>query len=1112
MLGTVGYMAPEQAMGSREADARADVFALGCVLFECLTGKPTFGGDHAVAVLAKVLMEEAPRVSEHRPGIHPGLDELVARMLAKKAEHRPADAGAVLQALDAFDNPGRPASLSPDAAGPHSLGYAEQRLVSVSLSEPAEEGAVAATATPEQATGEAEAAGAAAARFGADLHVLSGGVLAFVLTGKGTASDLAARAAGLALAVARALPSLRLAVATGRAETTGRLPVGLAIDRAAALLRAPAAPSTGPLLDTVTTELVGARCIVREEGAFRVLVSEADDVARPRLLMGKPTPTVGREKELALLEATLAECIDDSVARMVIVTAPPGTGKSRLGSEFLSRVRRADRARVLVARGEATGGASLVRDLVWRAAGLREDDGPAERMEAWRRYAGALLRGPDGALTAGFLGEAIGLPAAGRPTPELVAARNDPRIMASRVRQATAAWFDAESARGQLVFVLEDLHWADAGGVAHLGESLARLAERPMFILALARPEMREAFPKLWERPGTQEIKLEGLTRRASERLAQAALGDTAGSTAIARLVDRAGGNAFYLEELVRAAAEGRDDFPETVTAMAASRLERLEPDARRVLRAASIFGEQFPTAGIVSVLGGDTTVPVFLESLAAREVIDRAAEGRFARETEWAFRHALLRDAAYGMLTEADRVSGHAMVGAWLSGREESEPVVVGEHFEKGGMTEKAAEWFMRAVMDAVYGVSLTDPRKLERAFTAEVTGTDRGRLRAAQAYFGVATLDLPIIIQAAEEAMNLLPVGDPLWFLAAGALMLASVSAGNPSLGAGVIQSILAFDATPPALGPVGWCLMNVTAGLLSFDQGNLAALVHGRMHAAASAERDETDPAFLGFEAITRSIVSSRLADDAAGALRAMGPARQHFERSGNTSGIAHALFFTGVAHSDAGDLEAARPFIDASCNASEAAGSAYGLSLARSCSRLVSSVQGIAGTEDVLVDAAVGEDLLTSGLAAICQADHHLRQQNPQQAALCLPPVNDIEVASLPWDRGPMYALHARVLLALGDTAEAVSLAERAAVGSEKSAMTPYWRSLVLLTHAECLHSAGRIAEAHAAIRRALDRLIRNAAGFEDEVARKRYLTNLPHNRRTMELARDWLRDS
>jgi serine/threonine protein kinase len=94
-LGTVGYMAPEQARGAREADAQADVFALGCVLFECLTGRPAFTGAHALAVLAKVLLEDPPRASEAQPELPDVLDGLLARMLAKDPSARPPGAAAV---------------------------------------------------------------------------------------------------------------------------------------------------------------------------------------------------------------------------------------------------------------------------------------------------------------------------------------------------------------------------------------------------------------------------------------------------------------------------------------------------------------------------------------------------------------------------------------------------------------------------------------------------------------------------------------------------------------------------------------------------------------------------------------------------------------------------------------------------------------------------------------------------------------------------------------------------------------------------------------------------------------------------------------------------------
>jgi serine/threonine protein kinase len=102
-LGTAGYMSPEQAMEAADVDARADFFALGCVLYECLTGRPAFGGRPA-AVLVKVLRETPQAPSEVRPGLGPEVDALVMRLLAKDRETRPKDAAEVLRGLHALDS------------------------------------------------------------------------------------------------------------------------------------------------------------------------------------------------------------------------------------------------------------------------------------------------------------------------------------------------------------------------------------------------------------------------------------------------------------------------------------------------------------------------------------------------------------------------------------------------------------------------------------------------------------------------------------------------------------------------------------------------------------------------------------------------------------------------------------------------------------------------------------------------------------------------------------------------------------------------------------------------------------------------------------------------
>jgi tetratricopeptide (TPR) repeat protein len=109
LLGTPGYMAPEQTLGAKDLDETADVFALGCVLYECLTGTAAFDGEHVMVVLAKILLGETPRVRSHRPEVPEALDALIARMMSKEPSRRPRDGALVALEIAAIDG----------ARGPH---------------------------------------------------------------------------------------------------------------------------------------------------------------------------------------------------------------------------------------------------------------------------------------------------------------------------------------------------------------------------------------------------------------------------------------------------------------------------------------------------------------------------------------------------------------------------------------------------------------------------------------------------------------------------------------------------------------------------------------------------------------------------------------------------------------------------------------------------------------------------------------------------------------------------------------------------------------------------------------------------------------------------------
>lgn len=144
-----------------------------------------------------------------------------------------------------------------------------------------------------------------------------------------------------------------------------------------------------------------------------------------------------------------------------------------------------------------------------------------------------------------------------------------------------------------VVLVLEDLQWGDRPSVVLVESALAKLEGLPLTVLGLARPEVRDAFPDLFRIEGLFELSLPRLPRRRCEELVLAIIDDAAPDT-VARLVERADGNPFFLEELIRAEAEGRSSAPATVLATVQARLEASQETARRVQRAASVLGSCF--------------------------------------------------------------------------------------------------------------------------------------------------------------------------------------------------------------------------------------------------------------------------------------------------------------------------------------------------------------------------------------------------------------------------------------------------------------------------------------------------------------------------------------
>jgi serine/threonine-protein kinase len=105
IVGTPAFMAPEQCRGNAEIDARADLYAVGCILFQMLTGRPPFDAEGGQETMAMQIYQPAPHLRDHAPAMSPELDALVAKMLAKSPDDRTPSAGWALAALERLDLP-----------------------------------------------------------------------------------------------------------------------------------------------------------------------------------------------------------------------------------------------------------------------------------------------------------------------------------------------------------------------------------------------------------------------------------------------------------------------------------------------------------------------------------------------------------------------------------------------------------------------------------------------------------------------------------------------------------------------------------------------------------------------------------------------------------------------------------------------------------------------------------------------------------------------------------------------------------------------------------------------------------------------------------------------
>ena len=347
---------------------------------------------------------------------------------------------------------------------------------------------------------------------------------------------------------------------------------------------------------------------------------------------------VGRADELARLRAAVAGARAAGSCRVITVAGEPGVGKTRLARELARD--EDEHATVLLARCVSHGeGAALL---------------PVVEMLRRSEWDPALGGEPDG---------------------QLVLTRLRALVEGGQAPLGESYWavrrlLETLARARPVLLVLDDVHWAGPA-LLDLIDYLAERVAAPLVVLCLARPELER-------RPG-EALDLRPLRDDETRAI-------VAGTAALdvetqGRIVELAEGNALYAEQLATFAAEGGEGLPPTLEAVLSGRLGRLDRPERTVLQRAAVVGRDFSLSAATALAGEDVSRHLLALSRAGFVHPGATAD---PGDDGYTFHHVLLRDAAYGSVTKADRATLHERVAAWLDRDAPGDDALVGYHLER--------------------------------------------------------------------------------------------------------------------------------------------------------------------------------------------------------------------------------------------------------------------------------------------------------------------------------------------------------------------------------------------------------------------------------------------
>jgi len=624
--------------------------------------------------------------------------------------------------------------------------------------------------------------------------------------------------------------------------------------------------------------------------------------------LGLAAPLVGRARELRRME-TVFDDMQAGRAQVLSLIGEPGAGKSRLQREFFARLEVAGRLEGTTIRraacsalGEQTYGAvaALLRDAYGVAHGDSVEDARS-KLAAGLETLG--VGADDRAAMVAALAQVLGLERDDARLRHL-----EPEQLKRQIFLATRALVERRLAAGPLVVVVEDLHWADTASIELLGAVADRLADRPLLVLLMYRPTLEPDALGTSRAPHTA-IEVTPLSRSGSEDLLAAWFGD---STHLfperlrALILERAGGNPLYLEEVVRALLAARvlvrdgvawrctagaatAQVPATLHGLLLARLDQLDVAERRVIQEAAVIGPRFDLSLLKAVSAEPGAVDAVLDALAGAELVTPGPDRRF--------RHGLLQEIVYQNILVARRAELHTRVGTALEAQGAAGPEslerleALGHHWALGADKARGARYLMAAgdwarrmyanadaiqhyqrALDALEHCDAVDTERLAaRERMADLLGPI-GRRAAALGEYEIVEAGYRAARDAPAHARILRKMGSLHWDAGARARALQCFEAG---------LGLLADDREHIELAH-----LYQEMGRLAFRSGDSQRAVEWAEQARLHAERLAADPALDAdgrVEAVTAAAQSHNTLGVACARLGRLEEAVGHMERS-------------------------------------------------------------------------------------------------------------------------------------------------------------------------------------------------------------------------------------